>query len=39
VALGNAPHTPETVAALGARENDPSALIREHVGWALQQHL
>jgi epoxyqueuosine reductase len=35
VALGNAPSTPEVVAALRARQNDPSALVREHVQWAL----
>ena len=35
VALGNAPKTPEVLAALRARANDPSALVREHVRWAL----
>jgi epoxyqueuosine reductase len=24
--------------ALEARRNDPSALVREHVEWALQRH-
>jgi epoxyqueuosine reductase len=38
VALGNAPTTPEVIAALRAREQDPSALVREHVGWALARH-
>jgi len=38
VALGNAPSSPEVTAALDARSNDPSALVREHVAWALQQH-
>ncbi|MBI5461259.1 MAG: tRNA epoxyqueuosine(34) reductase QueG [Gammaproteobacteria bacterium] len=38
VALGNAPTTPEIVAALEGRRDDPSALVREHVGWALGQH-
>ena len=38
VALGNAPTTPETVASLEVRRNDPSALVREHVAWALSQH-
>jgi epoxyqueuosine reductase len=37
VALGNAPHAASIVAALGARLNDPSALVREHVLWALDQ--
>jgi epoxyqueuosine reductase len=35
VALGNAPPTPETQAALAARANHPSPLVREHVAWAL----
>ena len=35
VALGNAPKTPEVLAALRARADDPSALVREHVRWAL----
>jgi epoxyqueuosine reductase len=35
VALGNAPHSPGVVAALRARAQDPSALVREHVQWAL----
>lgn len=38
VALGNAPTTPEVVAALTARREDSPALVREHVEWALQQH-
>lgn len=38
VALGNAPATPETLAALRARAEDPSDLVREHVAWALAQH-
>ena len=38
VGLGNAAKTDETVAALRARENDPSAMVREHVSWALTQH-
>ena len=38
VGLGNAPTTPEVVAALQRRANDPSALVREHVGWALARH-
>ena len=35
VALGNGPSTPEARAALAARSADPSALVREHVAWAL----
>ena len=35
VALGNAPTTPEVLEALAARRSDPSALVREHVHWAL----
>jgi epoxyqueuosine reductase len=35
VALGNAPRSPTTVAALGARLDHPSELVREHVVWAL----
>jgi epoxyqueuosine reductase len=38
VALGNAPTTPEVVAALRARADHPPALVREHVAWALAQH-
>src|SRR5580704_2489223 len=38
VALGNAPTSPEVVAALRSRAAEPSALVREHVAWALAQH-
>ncbi len=38
VALGNAPSTPEVVAALAARRADPSLLVREHTLWALSRH-
>jgi epoxyqueuosine reductase len=38
VALGNAPYEPAIVAALTARADDPSALVREHVAWALARH-
>jgi epoxyqueuosine reductase len=38
VALGNAPSSPETIAALQTRRDHPSALVREHVHWALAQH-
>jgi epoxyqueuosine reductase len=35
VALGNAPAAPEALAALRTRRDHPSALVREHVDWAL----
>ena len=35
VALGNAPASMEIRAALGTRLDHPSALVREHVAWAL----
>ncbi|HJP98200.1 MAG TPA: tRNA epoxyqueuosine(34) reductase QueG [Rhodanobacteraceae bacterium] len=35
VALGNAPPSAEVAAALAARADDPSPLVREHVAWAL----
>ena len=38
VALGNAPGDEEVLAALEARRDDPSELVREHVRWALQRH-
>ena len=38
VALGNARTSPAIVAALVNRREHPSALVREHVEWALQQH-
>jgi epoxyqueuosine reductase len=38
VGLGNAPTTPQIVAALRARSGHPSALVREHVAWALARH-
>lgn len=42
VGLGNAAREgrplPEIVAALRARTDHPSALVREHVAWALAQH-
>jgi len=37
VSLGNAPASAENVAALEARRDDPSALVREHVDWALNE--
>jgi epoxyqueuosine reductase len=36
--LGNAPSTPEVIAALESRAAHPSELVREHVAWALEQH-
>jgi epoxyqueuosine reductase len=38
VGLGNAPTCPEVVGALHARAHHPSALVREHVRWALARH-
>ncbi len=39
VGLGNAPSTPEIINALKLRVNDSNELLREHVEWALQQHI
>jgi epoxyqueuosine reductase len=38
VGLGNAVSSPAVVAALRARSDHPSALVREHVAWALARH-
>ncbi|GIK25346.1 MAG: epoxyqueuosine reductase [Betaproteobacteria bacterium] len=38
VALGNAPGSPEVIAALASRRDHPSELVREHVAWALGRH-
>jgi epoxyqueuosine reductase len=38
VALGNAPTSGAVVQALNARCDDRSALVREHVAWALTRH-
>jgi epoxyqueuosine reductase len=38
VGLGNAPTSPEVLAALCSRCDDTSALVREHVVWALERH-
>ena len=38
VGLGNASTTPEIVGALKGRMNDASALLREHIDWALARH-
>jgi len=37
VGLGNAPRSDAVLGALYARSEHPSALVREHVAWALQQ--
>jgi epoxyqueuosine reductase len=37
VALGNAAPSPEAQAALRARADHPSEMVREHVAWALQR--
>lgn len=39
VALGNASTNSEVIDALQQRVNDTSALVREHVEWALAQHM
>jgi len=39
VGLGNANTTPAIIAALRCREHDADAILREHVVWALAQHL
>lgn len=38
VALGNAPPAPDVIEALQNRALHPSALVREHVQWALERH-
>jgi epoxyqueuosine reductase len=38
VALGNAPSSADIHAALQARAEHPSAIVREHVTWALAKH-
>ena len=38
VGLGNAPTSPAVLAALRARADHPSPLVREHVHWALSRH-
>jgi epoxyqueuosine reductase len=38
VALGNAPSTAFNLTALKSRRDDSSALVREHVSWALAEH-
>ena len=39
VALGNARTSKSVIDALNSRKNDPSELVREHVLWALSQHI
>jgi len=39
VALGNTATSDKVIQALKSRENHPSQLVREHVNWALEQHL
>ncbi|MBC7802303.1 MAG: tRNA epoxyqueuosine(34) reductase QueG [Candidatus Parcubacteria bacterium] len=38
VGLGNAPSSPEVVLSLRQKVEHSSALVREHVGWALERH-
>jgi epoxyqueuosine reductase len=38
VALGNAPSSAQNLAALAARADHPSELVREHVAWARSEH-
>jgi epoxyqueuosine reductase len=38
VALGNAPRNADVLDALNARAAHESAVVREHVAWALTQH-
>jgi epoxyqueuosine reductase len=38
VALGNAPRRDAVLSALRSRAGHPSAMVREHVAWALRRH-
>jgi epoxyqueuosine reductase len=38
VGLGNAPSSPEVLAALRSRRNGCSELVKEHIEWALARH-
>jgi epoxyqueuosine reductase len=38
VGLGNAPSSPDVINALSRKKDHPSALVREHVHWALSRH-
>ncbi|NRA62395.1 MAG: tRNA epoxyqueuosine(34) reductase QueG [Psychrobium sp.] len=39
VALGNAPYSDDIVQALQEKKNDCSALVQEHIDWAIEQQL
>jgi epoxyqueuosine reductase len=39
VALGNAPTSTAVITALKQRQDYPSAMVLEHIAWALEQHL
>jgi epoxyqueuosine reductase len=39
VGLGNAPHSVAVVAALQARQNDDSEVVREQVAWSLREQM
>jgi epoxyqueuosine reductase len=39
IGLGNAPFAPQVLSALRAREDDESPMVREHVAWAIAQHV
>lgn len=39
VALGNAPSSPEIIAALKQKLDYPDPIVQEHVSWALTRHL
>ena len=38
IALGNAPTTPDVIAALQSRRDSSNAVVQEHVEWALARH-
>jgi epoxyqueuosine reductase len=38
IGLGNAATSHEVITALQSRINDDSAILREHIAWALEQH-
>jgi epoxyqueuosine reductase len=38
VGLGNAPSSSEIISILKSKKDHPSALVREHVNWALERH-
>jgi epoxyqueuosine reductase len=37
VALGNAPYSADIIAALTARREHASEMVREHIDWALNE--